>query len=159
LAQPEYLHLQFPVQPFVYLLVRWELGGLKMKWHACMVVVVVVASCGDNLSEGTAPYPPIHVSPPVNALPPVDVPPIDPPPGDPPPSDLAKICGAEPVTLDDWETCYQKRWCEWRVGCLPMNSYLDVPECIARSDDVEGGRLSAELRERKRAVAEQLASI
>jgi len=124
-----------------------------------MVMVVVAASCGDNLSSGTVPDPPIHVSPPVDALPPVDMPPIDTPPGDPPPSDLAKICGAEPVTIDDWESCYQQRWCEWRVGCLPMNSYLDVPECIGRSDDVEGGRLSAELRERKRAVAENRASI
>jgi hypothetical protein len=63
------------------------------------------------------------------------------------------------VTLDDWERCYRKRWCEWRVGCLPMNSYLDVQECIDRSDDVEGVWLGAALREHKRAIEQGRASI
>lgn len=135
-----------------------------MKLRAWILMMVVSAGCGD-----LSPHPLLAT--------PVDAGPEGPPDAgvdgpidagidgardagvDAPAGGLTEICDAEPVTLDDWERCYQRRWCEWRVGCLPMNSYLGVPECIDRSDDVEGGRLSTELRERKRAVAEQRASI
>jgi hypothetical protein len=65
---------------------------------------------------------------------------------------LAELCGAVPVTLDDWEDCYQRRHCEWEVGCVPLNTYRDAQECIDRGDQVEGGRLTAERRKRKRAI-------
>ncbi|HEU4726536.1 MAG TPA: hypothetical protein VFT22_01550 [Kofleriaceae bacterium] len=75
------------------------------------------------------------------------------------PPELAEICGAVPVTFDDWERCYQKRRCEFTVGCVPENSYRSVQECLDAGDAVEGGRLSAELRERRRAVEQGRASI
>ena len=73
--------------------------------------------------------------------------------------DLAAACGAVPVTLDDWERCYQKRVCEWTVNCVPMNPYRSVQDCIDQGDAVEGGRLAAERRERKRAIDEGRAAI
>jgi hypothetical protein len=79
-------------------------------------------------------------------------------PGEPDPR-LVEICGAMPVTLDDWEDCYQHRACEWQVNCVTLNTYRDVAECIALGDDVEGGRLAAERRDRARAVAEGRAAI
>ena len=132
-----------------------------MKRRAYIVVIVVVAGCGDNLLDrnGVVPELPADGGS-------VDVPlPIDggsvdaPPPIDAPPPDLAKLCGAKPVTLDDWEDCYQRRKCEWEVGCVSLNSYRDVQDCIASGDAVAGGRLAAERRERKRAVEQGRASI
>jgi hypothetical protein len=40
-----------------------------------------------------------------------------------------------------------------------MNLYLDVQECIDRIDGVEGGKLSADLREQRRAIDQGRASI
>jgi hypothetical protein len=73
--------------------------------------------------------------------------------------DLVAVCGAMPVTLDDWERCYQKRACDWQVNCVPTNAYRNVQECIDQGDAVEGGRLAAERRERKRAVDQRRAAI
>lgn len=120
-------------------------------WQAWIVVMVVSIGCGNDLSG--------HPLLPTPADAETDAPPDADADADAPPRNLTEICGAEPVTFDDWERCYRKRWCEWRVGCLPMNSYLDVQECINRSDDVEDGRLGAELRERKRAVEQGRGSI
>src|SRR5690242_12194573 len=51
-------------------------------------------------------------------------------PGDP--TDLAMACGGTaPVTLDDWENCYQRRTCDWEVGCVSLNEFRDVADCIA----------------------------
>jgi len=122
-----------------------------MKLRVWIVMMVASAGCGDNLSPHPLSAMPADAGPDRPADAGIDGAPdagVDASPGG-----LTEICGAEPVTFDDWEHCYQKRWCEWRVGCQPMNSYLDVPECMDRSDDVEGGRLAAELRERKGAVA------
>jgi hypothetical protein len=76
------------------------------------------------------------------------------------PTDLATICGGTvPVTLDDWENCYQKRKCEWEVGCVTLDAFRDVPDCIASADAVSGGKLAAQRRARKRAVEQGRASI
>ncbi len=74
--------------------------------------------------------------------------------------DLATICGGQaPASLDDWEDCYEKRKCEWEVGCVALNSYRDVQDCIASGDAVSGGELAAARRDRKRAVDQGRASI
>ena len=79
-------------------------------------------------------------------------------PGDP--SDLAAACGGTaPVTLDDWENCYQKRKCDWEVGCVSLNEFRDVADCVTSGDAAEGGQLSEERRARKRAVEQGRASI
>src|SRR5262252_2719682 len=79
-------------------------------------------------------------------------------PGDP--TDLATACGGTaPVTLDDWENCYQKRKCDWEVGCVSLNEFRDVADCIASGDAVEGGQLAEERRARKRAIEQGRASI
>jgi hypothetical protein len=135
-----------------------------MKWQVCMVMLVVAAGCGDNLSgdadsfikptdadtDAPADAP---IEPPVDALIDTTRP------------NLTEICGAEPPAasaagyLDYWENCYRTRWCEWEVGCLPLNSYRNVQECLEKSDSVEGGRLSAERRERERAVGQERSSL
>jgi len=74
-------------------------------------------------------------------------------------TDLAVICGHAPVTLDDWEACYQQRVCEWQVGCQGGGAFRDVQDCIASGDAVSGGRLGAERRARERAVAAGTAAI
>ena len=91
--------------------------------------------------------------------PPIDAPgPSDGPPPDP--TDLAVICGGTaPVTLEDWENCYQKRKCEWEVGCPTKNPFRDVADCIASWDGLQGGKLAADRRDRKRAVAQGRAMI
>jgi hypothetical protein len=72
---------------------------------------------------------------------------------------LADLCDTEPVTPGDWERCYHKRWCQWRVGCSPENSYRNLQECIAESDEIEGGIFTAESRANERAVNQKKASI
>lgn len=72
---------------------------------------------------------------------------------------LAGACGRVPVTLDDWERCYQRRWCDWEVNCVTLNNYSDVQDCIDNSNDVEGGRLEAERRLRRRAIEAGRASL
>ena len=75
-------------------------------------------------------------------------------------TDLATICGGhEPHSFDEWEDCYRQRRCEWEVGCVSLNSYRDVEDCLVSGDAVSGGRLSAERRERKRAVDDGTATI
>jgi len=127
-----------------------------MSWASCTIVMVVVAA-------GCASEPPSEVGP------------MDGRGGDPDagvdgepelpdagkePTDLAEICGGQaPVTLEEWEDCYQKRKCEWQVGCVPLNPYRDVQDCIASGDAVAGGRLVADRRDRQRAVDQSRASI
>lgn len=126
-----------------------------MKRSACMLVMIA-AGCQSNPPNLVMPLPvDADVDGPVDSR--IDAG-ID-APIDGPPSTLAQICGAEPVTLDDWENCYLKRWCEWVVNCRTMNKYRDVQECIAQSNAFEGGRLAAERLERSRAVAAQRASL
>lgn len=127
-----------------------------MNRQACIIIMVVAAGCGDNLSgadnllaDAGSTANPMDADTDGAIDAPVDTPPLD----------LTELCGSVPVTLDDWESCYQKRWCKWEVGCLPLNTYRDVQECLVRSDEVEGGRLSAERREHKRAVEQGLAKV
>jgi hypothetical protein len=72
---------------------------------------------------------------------------------------LARACGAVPVTFEDWERCYARRKCDWEVNCVTLNSYEDVQDCIDHGNDFEGGRLAAEIRARRRAVAQGRASL
>lgn len=74
-------------------------------------------------------------------------------------TDLAVICGHAPVTLDDWEDCYQKRTCEWEVGCVTLDEFRDVADCTASADAVSGGELAAARRARKRAIEQGRAAI
>ena len=70
---------------------------------------------------------------------------------DAPAASLVALCGAQPVTPDDWERCYQKRKCEWEVGCVPATAFSSVQECIELGDAVQDGRLEigrASCRER-----------
>lgn len=124
-----------------------------MKRPVFIAVMVIATGCGDNLlgDDGGVPdtSPPIDMSPPIDTSPPIDA----------PPPNLIELCGAEPVTFEDWENCYQKRWCEWLVGCVPRNRYSGVQECLDESDKLSGGRLTAEFRERMRAVAAERAWI
>ena len=123
-----------------------------MKRQACMVMMVVAVGCGDNL-RGPIPALPVDAAPSVD-LPPVDAPPsVDaPPPVDAGPPNLADLCNTEPVTLDDWEDCYQKRLCDVYVGCSILSPFRDLADCVNRLDDYLGGRISAERREHKRAI-------
>jgi len=75
------------------------------------------------------------------------------------PTDLVSMCGSMPVTLGDWERCYQKRWCEIVVNCSELNLYRDVDQCIALENGVEGGSRSFEVFERARAIGAGKASI
>lgn len=76
------------------------------------------------------------------------------------PGDLATACGGTaPVTLDDWENCYQKRKCEWELGCVSGSTFRDLADCMATSDARQGGKLTAERRARRRAVEQGRASI
>src|SRR5687767_9743851 len=111
----------------------------------CLLVLACVA-CGDNRGV------PVDV----DATPsPLDagVPDAEAPPT------LEEMCGAIPVTVDDWERCYRKRYCEAMVNCSEQNRYLDAEECIERSDAVSGGALAHDLFERQRAVADGRAAI
>ena len=74
-------------------------------------------------------------------------------------TDLVSMCGAEPVTLADWEACYAKRSCEALVNCQNLNLYRDAAECIAQQDAVLGGKLGFEVFERARAIAAGRASL
>ena len=79
---------------------------------------------------------------------------------DAPPPSLAVLCGgSEPATADDWESCYHRRWCEWEVGCVQLNAYRSVQECISESDKVELGLFTVMSRTNERAVAQGRASI
>lgn len=136
-----------------------------MKLQACLVAMVVAAGCSAADSVGGHDITPVLPEGPELPIDggPIGPPPLDAPPGDAPgdaPSiDLTEICGAEPVTLEDWEDCYLKRWCDAVVGCSSMNPFRDVQECVARVDAWVGGRLGAERRERKRAVEQGRASL
>jgi hypothetical protein len=144
-------------------------------WRAIVVgVACVLAGCGsppagfaagdgppgdgppgddgtDGLSDGG-----VVADAPADAL--VDAPadaPAD--PGEP--TDLVSMCGAVPVTLEDWERCFQRRWCEIVVNCSELNLYRDVEQCIAEESAVEGGQRSFDAFERARAVAAGTASL
>jgi hypothetical protein len=104
------------------------------------IAMLAAAACGTSPSGTDSGLPPDA---------PVDAPAVD----------LVALCGARPQTPDDWERCYQKRKCEWEVGCVPATTFHDVQECIELGDAVRDGRLFAERRERLRAVAEGRASI
>ena len=80
-------------------------------------------------------------------------------PPDPDEPDLQELCGSVPTTLEEWEDCYAARTCEWTVHCDVQNGFADVAECVDLADAVAGGRLSAERRERRRAVEHELASV
>jgi hypothetical protein len=96
---------------------------------------------------------------PIDGRPLIDAP-TDIPDAPPEVTDLAVLCGGHaPQSFDDWEDCYLKRTCEWRVGCVTGNSYSSVDDCIAFEDGLSGGELSAERRERQRAVEAHTASI
>jgi len=71
---------------------------------------------------------------------------------------LAEICGAVPVTLDDWERCYQKRKCEWQTQCL-ANFYRDTQDCIDHGAAVDPRTFVIQPGERRRAIASGRASV
>ncbi|MEO7733218.1 MAG: hypothetical protein ABIY55_19805, partial [Kofleriaceae bacterium] len=74
---------------------------------------------------------------------------------DAPAPNLAELCGGTaPEKPADWERCYQRRWCEWDVGCEQMNAYLDVEDCIKQSDKVELGLFTVVSRANVRAAAQ-----
>jgi hypothetical protein len=75
------------------------------------------------------------------------------------PPELAELCGAMPVTLDDWEDCYARRVCEWASNCPTYNYYADADDCVAHADGIQGGALTAMRRERARAVEDGRAAI
>jgi hypothetical protein len=74
------------------------------------------------------------------------------------PPDLVAMCGAAPQTLEDWESCYRKRYCELTLNCGSMNLFRDVQECITLGNAASGGQLDFEARERSRAIAAERAS-
>src|SRR5689334_9931016 len=108
------------------------------------IAMLAAAACGASSSATDSGLPPDG---PVTG--PIDAPTID----------LVQLCGAAPVTFDDWENCFEKRKCQWEVGCVSLNTYRDVQECLDLGDEVVGGQRSAERRERQRAVAESRARI
>lgn len=126
-------------------------------FRACVVLLTAIAGCATHSPQ---------VEPPSDAgsdgSVPVDaaVDSNDAPGSEPPPlPDVAALCGTVPVSLEDWERCYQQRWCGATVGCEPQNRYRSTRECLERSDDVQGGRLDAAQRERAQAVSRGRASI
>src|SRR5262245_6062616 len=60
---------------------------------------------------------------PIDAGPPIDAPP-------PQPGELAQMCGTEPTSIDEWEQCRVKRYCETLVHCSEQNLYTSAQECI-----------------------------
>ena len=137
----------------------------------CVIMIVVAAACGAPESSGVLPdgprgptgAPDAGIDAAMIDAAVIDAGVTDAPTdaGDPTgPPDLVEICGGKaPVTLDDWENCFQKRKCEWTVGCVSLNTYRDVADCIASGDAVSGGRLAAERRDRNRAIAQGRAAI
>lgn len=71
-------------------------------------------------------------------------------------AELATLCGAVPVTFDDWERCWHRRWCQWSVGC-PQNHFADVQDCVDNSDWT--GEVTKARRQRRRAVEQGRATI
>lgn len=134
---------------FVRLLVRaksMRATPLRRALWFGIVVAAVVSACGDNARiAGDAGIPdggmPDGGSP------------------DAPPEDLATMCGGIPTTLQEWERCYLKRLCETAVHCSRLNQYTDVQECIGLFDAANGGELTFEERERRRAVDAGRASL
>jgi hypothetical protein len=135
-----------------------------MPW-AAFVTVIVLAACA--APSGGSLAGPIDGGPETGdagatdagdgGMAPIDARPVD---GGMESTNLAQICGGTaPVTLDQWEDCYARRKCEWRVGCVSLTPFRDVQDCVALADSVEGGRLAAERRDRARAVAQGRASI
>jgi hypothetical protein len=118
-----------------------------------LFVAIVVPIVGATACASRPPEEPGALAPPVDAsMDDGDLFPVDGP-------TLSELCGAVPSTLDDWERCYQRRWCEWYVACAPQGPYRGIPECLDDSPRLDGGRLAAELRERQRAVAQGRASL
>jgi hypothetical protein len=133
-----------------------------MPW-AARVSVIVVAACASG--SGGGPLAPIDGGADAGLVDasdggvtvPPDARPVD---GGTESSNLAEICGGTaPVTLDDWEDCFARRKCEWRVGCVSLTPLRDVADCVASADALEGGRLTFERLERKRAVEQGRAAI
>jgi hypothetical protein len=157
---------------------RPDIAGLERRrrtaaWAAAVAMLALVA-CGTarvdddaripvDASEIDAPD--IDAGP--DAAPPDGIPDAEPPDADPPdagppdaevPIDLAALCGAVPVTPDDWERCYQLRVCGWYVRC-PINNYRDLDECLEQADAYSEGRIDWEIRQRQRAIGDGRTSI
>lgn len=82
--------------------------------------------------------------------------PITPPEPDEP--DLEALCGSAPTTLEEWEQCYLRRLCEWRMACFDRVVYRDLSECMDTAE-AASPRLTLERRQRERAVAQGKATI
>ena len=121
------------------------------RFHQAALIPTLLAACDGGGSAARSP------GPDASALPGADAEPDG--PADAETSVLARLCGAMPATLEDWERCYQKRQCELWVGCAAMNEFLTVEECLELRDGLLGGKLAAERRERERAVSQQRARI
>lgn len=123
-----------------------------MRIISMIISALALVSCGDSLREAEPPLVPMDAQPDASPDSGIDARPPD--SGvEPPLPDLTTICGGQPKTFAEWEDCYKKRWCEWRVGCQPMSPYRNVQECMSRGDDVEGGWLEISRREQERAIA------
>src|SRR5215471_16511876 len=108
------------------------------------IAMLAAAACGASSSATDGGLPPDRP-----VMGPIDAPTVD----------LVQLCGATPASFDDWEDCFQRRKCGWEVGCVSLNTFRDVQECLDLGDEVVGGRLSAERRARQRAVSEGRARI
>ncbi|MEO7735834.1 MAG: hypothetical protein ABIY55_33070 [Kofleriaceae bacterium] len=129
-----------------------------MKRQAWIVMMVVAAGCGDNRVRQALVDPPADAPPTVDITPPVDAAPDAPtsvdaaPPVDAPPVDTFALCGKELTSLDDWEDCYRDRLCDVYVGCSIASPFSNLSDCINRLDAYTGGMISAQRRERARAI-------
>jgi hypothetical protein len=72
--------------------------------------------------------------------------------------DLEQLCGSAPITFEDWEQCYLRRYCEWLMTCFDRVVYRDLSECMAWAE-AASPRLAFERRERERAVAQGRAAV
>lgn len=138
-----------------------KLLGPGFWWsRALALLLLALASCGDDLTQSELdPDAPIDTPPgsPSEPLPqPSPEPPFDPlpvPPVPPGPPELSTVCGTAPVTLADWERCFLRRSCEVQVHCGSSAHFSDVDECMTLSDAVSAGQQSFATAERARALA------
>jgi len=126
----------------MYLLVE-DMRSRGFEVRRLAVLATLVLGCGDNIR------PPTFIGDDADASVP-DAPEV---------VDLAAMCGAMPETVEEWERCYLKRYCETIVHCVEDNLYSNAQECIDLVDAVSGGMLSFEAHERERSIAAGRASL
>src|SRR5678815_4251816 len=100
-----------------------------MRTHAIAILAVAACSSSSQVTDSGLP-------PDAAIVGPVDAPVVD----------LVQLCGAQPATPDDWERCYQKRKCEWEVGCVPATAFSS---CLLYTSDAADERSSVDLGGRR----------